>query len=109
MLELIAKQKTAAVSKTIYLGNDNNDSWPTAAATLYFLGASLAGGETIKVQYYDEDADTWRDMYVDDTAITLTATDNVKTIYGPLEFRVAKSTTLATVGVGISQIKGLTV
>jgi hypothetical protein len=104
---LIAKGKTAGASKTIKLGNDNNETFPTAPVTLYFLGASLAGGETVTVQFLD--GTTWRNMYSDGDLVSLTATNNTLTIYGPLEFRVYKTITVADIGVGISHVRGLTV
>ena len=105
---LLTKQKTAAGSKTIKIGNLAPDSYPAVPVTLYLLGASLAGGESVKVQFYDAGATTWRDMYLAETLQALTTTNNVMTIYGPLEFRVYKTTTAADIGVGISMVRGLT-
>ena len=101
----IAKGKTAAASKTYKLGNDNNNIYPTAPVTVYLLGASLAGGEAVTVQFLDDT--TWRNMYVAGELVALTTTNNIITIYGPLEFRLYKTITVGDIGVGISHVRGM--
>lgn len=102
---LLTAQTDAAGSNKIFLHSpDDSNRWPCSPVTLYLIG-TLGDGESVKAQYHNGAA--WVDMYVDGNLVQLTNTDNAKTIYGPLEFRVYKSATSAAVGVGISKTRGL--
>lgn len=94
---LLEKTTTASDGAQITIGQAP-EKYPAYAITLYLLG--VANSDSIKIQY--PDGADWRD-----TGWTLSAATPVITIYGPLVFRVSKSSTTAAMGVGISTTRGV--
>ena len=109
METLLAKQKAQAESDKQFIKSPGDiNAFPSAPVTIY-LDGTLGVGEVVKVQYPSIDGESWIDLYIGDSLVQLTNTDNVKTLYGPMEYRVHKTVTSAAVGVGISKVRGLNV
>ncbi len=90
--ELIAPQ-TGAVSTQVPFDITLN----RCPCTLHAPALTLA--ETVDVYISFDNGTTWDVLYVEGTAVQLTATDNAKTFYGPCHIGVTKSATAAAVGV----------
>jgi len=60
---------------------------------------NLAGSEEVDVFFSIDGGTTWVTLYVDGSAVVLTATDNAKTFYGPMKVGFLKDTTAGACGI----------
>lgn len=63
------------------------------------IADNLAGAEEVDFYFSIDDGATWALLYVDGSAVVLTATDNAKTFYGPMLIGVVKDETAGACGV----------
>lgn len=61
-------------------------------------GGQLAGTETITVEYTTDRGATYAPLVIDGVTQQLNVNNNALTIFGPLDYRLNKSTTVAAVG-----------
>lgn len=97
MITILAKIIAEDNSDTISFDPGENPHYRHTPITFYALG-DMGAAEEVVIQY--PDGTDWR------TITTLTATQRVKTLFGPLEFRVYKAATVAAVGCAVSHAVG---
>lgn len=91
MSQIITETTAAANSKPISVSAGD-------LVTLALTG-TYGGAEYADIQYTDDGGSTWFDLYQDGSQVRLSTTSNMKTIYGPGIFRVAKDATASAAGV----------
>ena len=98
---LIDSKTAAATSDPVKIHEGQGYNYPAFPVAVWTW--DLGSGETVKVQFPTDKAanDDWEDMH------TLDSDNQQVTIYAPVEFRVVKSSTTATVGVAMSDVRGL--
>ena len=104
MKTLITATTNPATSTAITIGSDPSWALPAAPVTLYLTGVP-SGDDKVTVQY--PDGDTWRDAKIGGQTVALDANTNLRTIYGPLTFRLSKTVTTAAIGATIETTRGV--
>ena len=95
--EILIPAQTAAVTVVKFFSITEDDVPATLMAT------NLAGSESVPVVFTVDDATTSEAAFQEGTAVTLTATDNVKSINSPGRFGVTKPVTVGVSGVFVSK------
>lgn len=103
METLLTLGTSAASTGIIKIGQDYRLNPPAAPVTLMLTG-TIAGAEKVEIQY--PNGSGWTTLKVGGDEYTLTTNTNIRTLYGPLEFRLLKSATAATVGVQMTDTWG---